>query len=174
MQKKSSDRPLSCAGVFHSLAESFLDAQGFALSGDLASGGMFAASAARYRSKRGLWLWVTFDPNDSMSAGISCGREWAPRGAAAFLSNRYSKLAQRLGVDVPAFYPMDRSEPLNTFMERILADLKRSLPIVVANASLNDLIAVENEEPSGAAVNVMRTYGTNYAAAVDISEFLAD
>lgn len=31
--------------------------------------------------------------------------------------------------------------------------------------------AIQNEEPSGAAVNVIRSYGANYAASVDISDF---
>lgn len=58
--------------------------------------------------------------------------------------------------------------------EMILADLKRSLPIVVAKVSMEDLIAIENEEPIGAALCVRRGFGDNYAATVDISEFLAD
>jgi len=36
---------------------------------------------------------------------------------------------------------------------------------------LSDLITVENEEPTGAAVIRMRSFGENYAASVDISDF---
>lgn len=56
-------------------------------------------------------------------------------------------------------------------VEKIVADLKRSLPIIVSKVSLNDLIAIENEEPTGAAAIVMRSFGENYAASVDISDF---
>ena len=56
-------------------------------------------------------------------------------------------------------------------VEQIVADVKRSLPVVVSNVALSDLLAVENDEPSGAAVNAARTFGANYSACVDISVF---
>jgi hypothetical protein len=169
--KTNHERPATHAVVFHSVAGPFLAALGFALAGDPAIVGRFGGSSAFYRSKRGLSLWVIFDPVDSDCAWINCGREWTPKGWAMLLSNNYSILAQRFGLDVPLSYLMDRGEPLDILAERILSDLKRSLPIVVSKVSMDDLVAIENEEPAGAAVNVIRSFGANYAASVDISDF---
>lgn len=174
MPKTSHERPATHAVVFHSVAGPFLAAQGFALAGDLAIVGRFGGSSAFYRSERGLSLWVIFDPVDSDCAWIYCGREWTPKGWAMFLSNNYSMLAQRFGLDVPLSYLMDRGEPLDVFAERLLTDLQRSLPIVVSKVSIDDLVAIENEEPHGAAVNVIRSLGPNYADSVEISDFPKD
>jgi hypothetical protein len=171
MRQTDHERPATHAGVFHNVAAPFLAALGFALASDPAIVSRFGGGSAFYRSKRGLSLCVIFDPVDSDCAWINCGREWTPKGWAMLLSNNYSKLAQRFGLDVPLSYPMDRREPLDIFAERILADLKRSLPIVVAKVSMNDLLAVENEEPSGAAASPVRSFGANYSASVDISDF---
>lgn len=157
--------------VFHNLAGSFLAAHRFVLTNDPGIMGRYGGSSATYRSNRGLSLRVTFDHIDSDHAWIDCGREWAPKGAASFLSNGYSTLAQRFGLDVPVSYPMDRREPLDVLAARILADLKRSLPMVASKVTMGDLLAVENEEPRGAAVNILRGYGENAAATVDVSDF---
>ena len=90
---------------------------------------------------------------------------------ASFLSNAYSKLAQRFGLEVPLDYPIANGEQPIIVVEKIVVALKRSLPIVVSKVSLNDLVAVENEEPSGTAVSAVRSCGANYAANVDISDF---
>jgi hypothetical protein len=132
---------------------------------------MYGGSAALYRSKRGLSLWIMFEPYDGAAAWLTCGREWAPKDGAPFLSNAYSKLAQRFGLDVPLDYPIANGEEPIIVVEKIVADLDRSLPIVVSKVSLNDLLAVENEEPTGAAVIVTRSFGENYATSVDISDF---
>lgn len=124
-----------------------------------------------YRSKRGLSLWIMFEPYDGAAAWLTCGREWAPKEWAPFLSNAYSKLAQRFGLDVPLDYPIGNGEQPIIVVEKIVADLERSLPIVVSKVSMNDLLAIENEEPSGAAAIVTRSYGANYRASVDISDF---
>lgn len=87
------------------------------------------------------------------------------------MSNSYSQLAQRFGLNVPLSYPIENGELPITVVEKIVADLERSLPIVVSKISLHDLIAVENEEPTGAAAIVTRSFGENYAASVDISDF---
>lgn len=159
--------------VFHSLAGSFLAAHRFVLTNDPGIMGRYGGSGADYRSHRGLALWVSFDHMDSDSVGISFGREWSPKGAASYLSNSYSTMAQRFGLDVPLTYPMEsiRCEPLDVLAKRILADLKRTLPIVISKVTMSDLVAVENEEPRGAAVNVVRGYGADYAATVEISPF---
>lgn len=132
---------------------------------------MYGGSAALYRSKRGLSLWIMFEPYDGAAAWLTCGREWAPKKGASFLSNAYSKLAQRFRLDVPLDYPIANGEQPIIVVDKIVADLERSLPIVVSEVSLNDLIAVENEEPTGAAAIVIRSFGKNYAASVDISDF---
>jgi hypothetical protein len=157
--------------VFHGLAGSFLAAHRFVLTNDPGIMGRYGGSSACYRSNRGLSLWVIFDHVDSDHAWIDCGREWAPKGAASFLSNGYSRLAQRFGLDVPLTYPMDRREPLDVLAKKILNDLKRSLPIVASKVAMSDLLAIENEEPRGAAVNVTRGYGADYTATVHISDF---
>jgi len=72
---------------------------------------------------------------------------------------------------VPLDYSIASSEQPIIVVEKIVGDMKRSLPIVVSEVSLNDLVAVENEEPSGAAVSTGRNFGANYAASVDISDF---
>jgi hypothetical protein len=164
-------RPTTHAAVFHSVAGSFLDAQGFVLAGDPGIVGRYGGSAALYRSRRGLSLWISFEPCDGAAAGMSCGREWTPHGQATFLSNDYSTLAQRFGLDLPLSYPIASGEQPIIVVEKIVADLKRSLPIVVARVSMNDLLAVENEEPRGGAANAIRSFGANYAASVDISDF---
>lgn len=171
MQQTNRQRPTIHAVVFHSVAGSFLSSLGFTLAGDPGIVGMHGGSAAFYRSGRGLSLSVAFEPSDGAAAWMSCGREWTPKGWAMFLSNGYSKLAQHFGLDLPAEYPIASGEQPIIVVEKIVADLERSLPIVVSKVSLNDLIAVENEEPTGAAVIVRRSFGENYAASVDISDF---
>jgi hypothetical protein len=171
MPKTNRQRPSTHAVVFHSVADSFLGSQGFALAGDPGLVGMYGGSAALYRSKRGLSLWIMFEPYDGAGAWLTCGREWAPKEGAPYLSNAYSKLAQHFGLEVPLHYQIASGEQPIIVVEKIVADLERSLAIVVSKVSLNDLIAVENEEPTGAAVIVIRRFGENYAASVDISDF---
>ena len=159
------------AVVFHGVAGSFLAGQGFTLVGDPGIVGMYGGSAALYRSSRGLYLWIMFEPYDGAAAWMTCGREWTPKHGAPFLSNAYSKLAQRFGLEMPLDYPIVGGEQPIIVVEKILADLQRSLSIVVSKVSLNDLIAVENEEPGGAAVAGTRNFGENYDASIDISDF---
>ena len=160
--------------AFHSIGGWFLAAHGFAIENDPGLIGMYGGCAACYRSKRGLALWVGFEPIDGAGAAMTCGREWTPKGAASFLSNYYSKLAARFGLDLPLIYPIANGEQPTIVAEKILADLKRSLPIVVAKVSLNDLVAIENEEPIGAALCIRRGFDADAAASIDISEFSAD
>jgi hypothetical protein len=170
-QQTNHQRPSTHAVVFHSVAASFLGSQGFTLVGDPGIVGMYGGSAALYRTKRGLSLWIMFEPYDGAAAWMTCGREWTPKEGAPFLSNAYSKLAQRFGVDLPLDYPIANGEQPSIVAERIVADLKRSLPIVVSKVSMTDLLAIENEEPSGAAASAVRSFGANYATNVDISDF---
>ena len=170
-QKTNRQRPSTHAVVLHSVAGSFLGSQGFTLAGDPGIVGMYGGSAALYRSKQGLSLWIMFEPSDGAAAWMTCGREWTPKEGAPFLSNAYSRLAQRFELDLPVDYPIASGEQPIIVVEKIVADLERSLPIVVSKVSLNDLVAIENEEPHGAAVIVIRSYGANYVASVAISDF---
>lgn len=174
MQQKNEKRWASHAVAFHSVAGWFLAAQGFAIVEDPGLVGMHGGSAACYRSRRGLALWVVFEPIDGAGAGMTCGREWRPKGAASFLSNHYAKLAAHFGFELPLIYPMTSSEQPTNVAEKILADLKRSLPVVVAKVSLDDLVAIENEEPIGAALCIRRGFDADAAPSVDIGEFSAD
>ncbi len=170
MQQTNRQRPSLHAVVFHSVAGSFLGSQGFTLEGDPGIVGMHGGSAALYRSDRGLSLWIMFEPIDGAAAWMTCGRKWTPKKGAPFLSNAYSMLAQRFGLNLPLDYPMSSSEQPIIVVQKIVADLERSLPIVVAKVSMNDLLAIENEH-HGAAVSVLRSFGANYPASVDISNF---
>jgi hypothetical protein len=164
-------RPATHAAAFHSLAGSFLVAEGFALVDDPGIIGRYGGSSALYRSERGLFLSIGFEPIDGSYAGMFSGREWTSKGRRLFLSNQYSKLAQRFGLDVPETYElMGDREQQNAVVEKMVTDLRRSLPIVVSKVSLNDLLAVENDEPYGAAAR-MRTFGMSDVADVEISGF---
>ena len=174
MQQANDKRWASYAVAFHSVAGWFLAAQGFAIENDPGLIGMYGGCAACYRSKRGLELWVGFEPIDGAGAGMTCGRKWTPKGAASFLSNHYSKLAARFGLELPCIYPIASGEQPMIVAEKILSDLKRSLPIVVAKVSMEDLVAIENEEPIGAALCIRRGLDADAAASVDISEFSAE
>lgn len=170
-QQTNRQRPSTHAVVFHSVAGGFLSSQGLTLTSDPGIVGMHGGSVALYRSKRGLSLWIMFEPSDGAAAWMTCGREWTPKDGAPFLSNVYSIVAQRFGLDLTQDYPIASGEQPIVVVEKIVADLMRSLPIVLSKVSLNDLVAVENEEPHGAAVNAMRSFGANYTADVDIGHF---
>lgn len=167
-QKK---QPSTYAVVFHSVAGSFLAAYGFTLAADPGVRGRYGDSSAFYRSERGLALSVVFDPYDSDAAWINFGREWTRAAQASFLSNNYSKLAHRLGLNVPLSYRMNHKDPVAIFVETIAADLRRTFPTVVSKLSLSDLLAVESEAPTGAAAIAATSLGSDYAAGFDISDF---
>ena len=171
MQHTRRQRPSVHAVVFHGVAGRFLGSQGFTLAGDPGAVGMHGGSAALYRSSRRLSLWIMFEPYDGAAAWITFGREWTPREGAAFLSNAYSKLTRRFGLELPLEYPIANGELPIIVVEKIVTDLQRSLPHVLSKVSLNDLTAVENQEPTGAAVISMKSFGESYAASVGISDF---
>ena len=86
-QQTNRQRPSVHAVVFHNVADLFLGGQGFSLVSDPGIVGMYGGSAARYRSSRGLSLWIMFEPSDGAAAWMTCGREWTPNRGAPFLSN---------------------------------------------------------------------------------------
>ena len=51
-----------------------------------------------------------FEPYDDAAAWMTCGREWTPKEGASFLSNAYSKLAQRFALELPLAYPIANGE----------------------------------------------------------------
>ncbi len=171
MPPKNHEQQATHADALHSMAGSFLTTQGFVLAGDPGIVGRYGGSTAFYRSERGLSLSNTFDPHDGNAAWMSYGREWTSNGRLLSLSNNYSNLARRFGLDIPPYYAMGDREPQDVVVRKIVTDLKHSLPIVVSRLSLNDLLAVENEEPSGAAAIALRTFGESYSAHVEIRGF---
>jgi len=134
-QQTNRQRPSVHAVMFHSVAAAFLGGEGFSLVNDPGVVGMHGGSSALYRSSRGLSLCIIFAPYDGAAAWMTCGREWTPKRGTPFLSNAYSRLAGRFGLDVPLGYPIRGGEQPIVVVEKILADLQRSLPIVVAKVS---------------------------------------
>lgn len=168
---KTTNLSASHAAAFHSLAGSFLTAEGFTSARNPGIVGRYGGSSALYRSVRGLSLEIVFEPNDGGVAWMSCGREWSLKGQFLCLSSSYWRLAQRSGFELPREYPIGAEESQDAVAERIVADLKRSLPVIVSRVSLSDLVAVESEEPHGAAAMALRSFGANYSAEVQISDF---
>lgn len=166
--------PKCHAEEFHRAAGEFLASHGFALSPGIRIGGKYGDNAALYRSARGLRLWVVFDPHDSGCAWMACGREWTPKHGASYLSNKYAALARRFGFSVPRSYSTERREPPAVFVRQLVADLERTLPTIVARMSIEDLYAIEQEEPIGASLCTAKGYGANYLKDVSVSEFLAE
>lgn len=57
------------------------------------------------------------------------------------------------------------------FVRQLVADLERTLPTIIAKMSMEDLLAIEQEEPIGAALCTAKGYGANYLERVSVSEF---
>ena len=119
-QRMNRQRPTVHAMVFHNVADCFLGGQGFTLVTDPGIVGMYGGSAALYRSSRGLSLWIMFEPYDGAAAWMTCGRQWTPKQGAPFLSNAYSKLARRFGLDLPLVYPIASGEQPIIVVEKIV------------------------------------------------------
>jgi hypothetical protein len=56
-------------------------------------------------------------------------------------------------------------------IEQMAEDVKRTLPTILARLSLEDLLAVEREEPFGAAVRAERYFGPKYLECMEIRDF---
>jgi len=123
MQNK--DHEETCAALFHGMAGSLIESHGFVLAHHLKLFGMFAVSKAFYRSARGLALNVVLDPNESGTALLNFGREWYANanGKGMYLSNRYSNLARRFGLELPAVYTLRREDYLMV-IEQMAEDVK--------------------------------------------------
>jgi hypothetical protein len=128
------------------LAGSFLSELGFTLVDDPSLiRNPYQTTAATYKSNSGFFLRVGFDPLDSNSAGVACGRQWRASTGWSVLSNKYAVVAKRLGIDVPIHYSLGYGDEIPRTMERILDDLRSTLPVVMQRITLEDLIAVESE-----------------------------
>src|SRR6185503_9712716 len=151
------------ASRFHEMAWPFMADLGFVLTKDPGSIlDSYQLTAATYKTKRGFFLTVGFDPADSNSAMISCGRQWlAQRGEFFCLSNRYSAVARRIGVEAPEYYELGYGDEIARTMERILGDLKKTLPIVLHRVKLDHLLSVEHED-GGAHSLAAAQYGPRY------------
>ena len=146
------NRPIRLANTFHEMARPFLSHLGFQLQNDPNQFGPYMATKAVYKSQNGFFLTVGFDPLDGSDAGMLCGRSWNYTSDIPELrqferiSNRYDVLAARFGLEVPECYKLDVDDEESTDMQLILNDLKATLPTILERVTLEDLIAVEQEE----------------------------
>ena len=171
--KHASDykRVPSEASVFHGLACSFLTDLGFTLVNDPSQFlSHFNASVAVYRSPRGLFLSTGFEPGDSNTGQLHCGRQWCVQGRPEFISNYYSELAKRFALDVPMDYKLGYGEEKQATMQTMLADLKRTLPIIVPRVTLDDLLHIERDQ-KGAETWARARFGPEYLKHIEIAAF---
>jgi hypothetical protein len=153
------------------LAGSFLSELGFKLVDDPSLiQNPYQMTAATYKSNSGFFLCVGFDPLDSNSASVTCGRQWRVSTGWSVLSNRYAAVAKRLGIYVPIHYSLGYGDEIPRTMERILDDLRRTLPVVKRRTTLEDLIAVESEA-FGARKKAARYFGPDNLGNVEVSDY---
>lgn len=145
--------PHELANYFDEKARPFLSEQGFALVNDpKVVIGPYQCSLAEYKSTAGLFLSVGFDPLDGRSAGILCGRKWryariSPElSGGERLSNSYYLLADRFGFELPRSYEVRPGDAAIRAIDVIADDLKATLPAVIDNVTLDDLVAIESEK----------------------------
>jgi len=166
----------SQASQFDQLAKSFLSSLGFELDADPDEiQGAYLQTHAIYRSERGFYLMIWFQPTDGSGAGITCGRRWdAPLNESDFdwyvLSNGYSRLAKRFGFNLPDTYQLGYGVGFDETAEAILDDLRKTLLLILQRVSLDDLLSIEGEA-GGAEERVASTFGQDYIRKMEISEF---
>ena len=159
------------AALFHELAWPFLSDLGFELVKDpRLILNPYRLTAATYRTERGFFLAVAFDLIDSNSAVINCGRQWLSNRGGFLLSNRYCALVRRLDIEVPEYYELGYGDEIYRTMERILEDLRKTLPIVLQRVTLEDLDAIEREQ-YGAHSHAAAHSGPLYLECFKISEY---
>lgn len=131
--------------------------------------GSYQATSAQYKSQRGLHLAVAFEPGDSNSAEIFCGRAWE---ADQFwsLSANYALVAEKVGLNVPKYYRLNYGDEADKTIRQMFADLQMSLPRVESVISLDDLVQLERRY-AGAEARAMSHLGDGYLSLVKISEF---
>ena len=165
---------MTLAYQFHEMASPFLSSINFELVADPNRNlSVYQASSAEYRSINGLNLSITFQPMDGSSVSIYIGRWWLQpdMGPWGCLSNTYSVLTQRFGIQMPLYYKLvlNPDEIANT-MVTVLKDLQRSLPEVLERTTLEDLICIESEQ-YGAKITAELKFGPNCMEVVEISSF---
>jgi hypothetical protein len=157
---------------FHEFAWPFLATLGFELVDDPESiRSTYQVTCATYRSAQNFFLAIGFDPFDGNYAEVTGGRQWRAEDGWYCLSNHLCTLAKRLGLDFPrTYHPLGYGAGMQDAMERILADLKNVLPVVIERVTLADLVMIEAEE-FGAHYYAVARYGRDYATRVRVSEF---
>jgi len=130
----------------------------------------YQATRARYKSAQQFYLIAGFDPFDGNYAAFSCGREWRKGTKWTRLSNNLSALAKRFAFDMPRTYVLGYGPDIDRTAERMLADLQRVLPSILRRVTLEDLVAIENEE-FGAQLAATRRYGSGFLDHEQPSEF---
>ena len=143
-------KPVRLAAIFDEKARPFLSTLGFELENDPNQAhGPYGTTFARYRSPGSFFLSVTFEPSDGHTATLTCGRKWtyatglAEPKESCRLSNLYSVLAQQFELDVPAIYGFGPTDEALAVMERIVEDLRTTLPVVLERVTQGDLEAIE-------------------------------
>lgn len=107
--------------------------------------GTYQATSALYRSNLGLYLLEGFEPYDGEFAVVQCGRRWRAANGWTCLSNQYSALALRFGLQVPRIFTWPNESAFSETLDGIVQCLKETLPIVLEKTTIEDLIAIENE-----------------------------
>jgi hypothetical protein len=167
------------ATLFHEHAGTYLSECGFELLNDESEvRSPHLATVATYGSeRRGLYLSASFDPLDGHSAHVRFGRRWRLNRPGPYraqdvyvLSNHYAALARRIGFEFPPYYALTRGNQFLDDIERMLNDLKRTLPTILARATLNDFISIEVEQ-GGARKWAERSYGPSWSRLVEVEEF---
>ena len=161
------------ANSFHNTAGPILSELGFELVNDPQKKvGRYSISSARYKSADGLYLAIVFDPFESGSILVYFGRSLKVKVGKyniSELSNCYGVVAKRFGITVPNYYPLHYKEKISDSMQDVLHDLRETLPTVLSNVTLEDLIAVEKEQ-YGAQKLAEGYLGDQYLDHVEISE----
>lgn len=144
-------RPIQLACTFHRMAEPFLSGLGFVLQNDPNELEQYCSTKAVYKTQEGFFLWVGFDPLDGRSAGLMCGRSWNYSSSVPgllrfqYLSNRYWLLARRFGLELSKHYDLDVEDAQHGDLRSILDELESTLPEILNETRLDDLIAIEQE-----------------------------
>lgn len=164
----------SQAHHFHERAWSFLSSLGFVLDNDpTVVLSPYQLTVARYKSSRGLYIAVYFDPADSNSVGINCGRKWHHLKIGSLrdpytLSGEYSALAKRFGIDLQSTFRLGYEEEVPQTMDKILHLLKETLPVIMERTTLQDLTSIEKEK-FGAEEKAISLFGDDFENCIEIS-----
>ena len=130
----------------------------------------FAGTIAEYKTERGLYLRVAFELLDSNSVLITFGRCWLDHQGSRMLSNTFRVFAKRFGKETPQHYKLGFDKEIPKTIERVLDDLRKTLPTVMEQLRPEDLIEIEGEG-CGARKAAMNNWGPAYAEHFEISPY---